>query len=286
MKDHVAEFLHHLEVVKNASEHTLRNYRIDLHDFANFTGVSAPRVNKFIIREYLSHLSIEGKSRRTVLRRLSALRSFFRYLTQKKVMRSDPMQLIDSPKTPGNIPKALSYSEVERLLESPSLETHLGIRDRAMLELFYSSGLRVSELVGLNRDDMSGLQLRVRGKGMRERIVPITKTAAKWIQDYLIHKERDPKDPGAIFLNRWGTRLSPRSVDRLFKGYMRKAGIVGTVTPHTIRHTIATHWLENGMDLKTIQTLLGHKSLKATTIYTKVSTKLKKEVFKKTHPRA
>jgi len=286
MKDHVSEFLHHLEVIKNASEHTLRNYRIDLHDFANFTGVSAPRVNKFIIREYLSHLSIEGKSRRTVLRRLSALRSFFRYLTQKKVMRSDPMQLIDSPKTPGNIPKALSYSEVERLLESPSLETHLGLRDRAMLELFYSSGLRVSELVGLNRDDMSGLQLRVRGKGMRERIVPITKTASQWIQNYLSHKERDPKDPGAIFLNRWGTRLSTRSVDRLFKGYMRKAGIVGTVTPHTIRHTIATHWLENGMDLKTIQTLLGHKSLKATTIYTKVSTKLKKEVFKKTHPRA
>jgi integrase/recombinase XerC len=286
MKDHVAEFLHHLEVVKNASDHTLRNYRIDLHDFAHFSSVKPSRVNKFIIREYISQLTDEGKSRRTVLRRLSAMRSFFRYLVQKKALRTDPMQLIDSPKAPGNIPKALSYPEIERLLESPQTDTLLGLRDRAMLELFYSSGLRVSELTFLNHEDLNGLMIRVRGKNKQERVIPITKTASTWITTYLKHKDRRPQDLSAIFLNRWGSRISTRSVDRLFKVYMRSAGIVGNITPHTIRHTIATHWLENGMDLKTIQSLLGHKTLKATTIYTKVSTTLKKKVYNATHPRA
>jgi len=156
------------------------------------------------------------------------------------------------------------------------------------MELFYSSGLRVSELVGLNRTDFdpSNGMLHIRGKGKKERRIPITKNAAKWIGDYLNHPGRIQKDEAAIFLNKWGTRLTVRSVDRNFESYLLQSGLAATITPHTIRHTIATHWLEKGMDLKTIQLLLGHSSLATTTIYTQVSTKLKKEVYNKAHPSA
>ncbi len=164
------------------------------------------------------------------------------------------------------------------------------------MELFYSSGLRVSELVALNRSDVDAknLLIKLRGKGKKERIVPITKNAAEWIQTYLEHPERyldvdghqAQVDSDAVFLNKLGTRLTLRSVDRGFDKYLKASGIANKITPHTIRHTIATHWLENGMDLKTIQVLLGHSSLATTTIYTQVSTKLKKKVYDKAHPRA
>ena len=164
------------------------------------------------------------------------------------------------------------------------------------MELFYSSGLRVSELVDLNRPDFDpqSLLLKVRGKGKKERIVPITQNASTWLSSYLNHPERHKEidghlpevDPNAIFLNKLGTRLTTRSVDRNFDKYLTISGLAGKVTPHTIRHTIATHWLENGMDLKTIQTLLGHRSLATTTIYTHVNTKLKQKVYQESHPRA
>lgn len=170
------------------------------------------------------------------------------------------------------------------------------MRDRTILELFYSSGLRVSELVALDRTDFdaASLLLKIRGKGKKERIVPITKNAATWISKYLAHSERHivgdkhfPEiDHDAIFLNFLGTRLTTRSVDRNFKEYIKASGLAGKATPHTIRHTIATHWLENGMDLKTIQLILGHSALATTTIYTHVSSTLKKQAHKKAHPRA
>jgi integrase/recombinase XerC len=162
------------------------------------------------------------------------------------------------------------------------------------MELFYSSGLRISELVGLNKPDFDtvNLTLRVKGKGKKERVIPITKNAAAWINSYLNHPERAmdsdrhqaEKNHDAIFLNKWGERLSVRSVDRNFQFFLKQSGLASKATPHTIRHTIATHWLENGMDLKTIQILLGHSSLSTTTIYTQVSTKLKKVVYDKAHP--
>jgi integrase/recombinase XerC len=156
------------------------------------------------------------------------------------------------------------------------------------MELFYSSGLRLSELVALDRKkfDPKNLLLSVYGKGKKVRQTPITASAAKWIVDYLQHPERKEKEPQAIFLNKWGSRLSARSVDRNFAAYLKASGLSDRITPHTIRHTIATHWLEQGMDLKTIQLLLGHSSLATTTIYTHVSPKLKREVYNKTHPRA
>ena len=164
------------------------------------------------------------------------------------------------------------------------------IRDRTIMDILNSSGLRVSELVGLNRldCDITNQTLRLLGKGKKQRIVPITHTAASWILNYLEHPERPriERDSNAVFLGRFGGRLTARSVDRKFAIYLKASGIAGIITPHTIRHTIATHWLENGMDLKTIQALLGHSCLATTMIYTHVSTKLKKDVYDKSHPRA
>ena len=206
------------------------------------------------------------------------------------------MDEIESPRLDKTLPVSLSYDQIQRLFDMPDTGTYLGFRDRCIMELFYSSGLRVSELVLLDRQDFNPaeLLLKLKGKGKKERIVPITDNAAEWISAYLCHPERTldgslhlaQKDSEAIFLNRWGERLSPRSVDRKFDLYLKQSGLAGKVTPHTIRHTIATHWLESGMDLKTIQLLLGHTSLNTTTIYTHVSPKFKREAYDKAHPRA
>jgi len=233
--------------------------------------------------------------RRTLVRRLSSLRSFFKFLCKRGLLEKNPLEEIAGPKLDKKIPCSLTYREIEHLLSQPETQTFLGFRDRCILELFYSSALRISELVSLNREDFDPqhLHLRVRGKGKKERLLPVTKTAGKWLTDYLDHPERQSDgerhcsevDRKAIFLNRWGRRLTVRSVDRTFKAYLLKSGLAGTITPHTIRHTLATHWLEKGMDLKTIQTLLGHSSLATTTIYTQVSMRLKREVYVRSHPR-
>ena len=287
--EEIDQFLEKLRVVKNASEHTLRNYTIDLRAFQeSCKAQKVDQIDKRAIRSYLADLSAKGAAKRTILRRLSTLRSFFNFLVKEKKISSNPMEEIESPKSEKKIPQMITYDVVERLFAQPDITDYLGFRDRCMMELFYSSGLRVSELVGLNREDidLSHLRMKVRGKGKKERIVPITKSAAKWINDYLDHADREEKDKKAIFLNRLGKRLTVRSVDRLFVHYLRLSGLSARITPHTIRHTIATHWLEKGMDLKTIQLLLGHSSLATTTIYTAVSTKLKRDVYDKTHPLA
>lgn len=321
-------FLEYLRAIKNASEHTVRNYAIDLSSFKYFfemqllqlppekisEKISHERpfdknmlseckdnqllhcIERKAIRHYLAFLSEQKVSKCTIVRRLSSLRTFFKFCVNQKWISINPTEEIESPKLDKRIPISLSYEQIQKLFDQPDLSTYIGYRDRCMMELFYSSGLRVSELVGLNRADFDPkeLALRLRGKGKKERIVPITKNAADWIVGYLEHPERHQNLDGhqaqadleAIFLNRNGTRLTTRSVDRKFDKHLMASGLAGKVTPHTIRHTIATHWLENGMDLKTIQMLLGHRSLTTTTIYTQVSTKLKKEVYDKAHPRA
>lgn len=287
----VEGFLKYLETIKNASAHTLRNYALDLQHFDKHAqGISLEQIDKRLLRSYLAMLSDKGSSKRTMLRRLSSLRSFFKYLMREKGVQHNPLEEIESPKLEKKLPASLSYEQVERLFAQPDIKDYLGFRDRCIMELFYSSGLRVSELVNLSRSDFDSVNhsLRIFGKGKKERVVPITKTAAEWLQNYLKHPERAffEKDAKAIFLNRWGERLSVRSVDRKFEAYLLSSGLSSKITPHTIRHTIATHWLEKGMDLKTIQTLLGHSSLGTTTIYTQVSTRLKREVYDKAHPRA
>ncbi|MBS0626159.1 MAG: tyrosine recombinase XerC [Verrucomicrobia bacterium] len=311
-------FLFHLKIVKAVSSHTIRGYALDLNGFLEFAEqelfgksespliraelptlsgkLAIPDISKRLIRRYLSHLYEKKAKNRTVLRRISALRSLYKYAVKEKFIAENPMEEIDSPKREKRLPVSISYAQVEHLFAQPDLTSYLGLRDRAILELFYSSGLRLSELAGLNRRDFDEKKrvLRIFGKGKKQRQTPITQTAAQWILDYLNHPERHQEtkehkaesDAQAIFLNKWGKRLTVRSIDRNFSDYLKASGLSERITPHTIRHTIATHWLENGMDLKTIQMLLGHSSLSTTTIYTHVSPKLKREVYDKTHPRA
>lgn len=282
----VDQFLSHLNLAKGVSEHTLRGYRLDLISFLNFA--KEEPVTKRTVRRYLSYLYENKASTRTVLRRLSSLRSFYRHAIREKWVDENPLEEIDSPKKEKRLPVSINYDQVQHLFNQPDLSSYFGFRDRAIMELFYSSGLRLSEVTGLNRRDFDSknLVLNIFGKGKKQRQAPITQTAADWLIRYLNHPERKEEDRQAIFLNKWGTRLTPRSVDRNFAAYLKASGLSDRVTPHTIRHTIATHWLENGMDLKTIQMLLGHTSLATTTIYTHVSPKLKRSVYDKTHPRA
>lgn len=287
-------FFSYLRLSKGASEHTLRAYAIDLNYFFSFAkeeGVERiDGICKRVIRRYLAHLYDKGASPKTVLRKISSLKSFFRHLIKEKIVLESPLDEIASPKKEKRLPISVSYEEVEHLFKQPDMAVYTGFRDRVIMEVFYSSGLRLSELVGLNRSDFDpkGRLLTIFGKGKKQRQTPITETAAKWLLAYLEHPEReeDVNAKGAIFLNKWGKRLSARSVDRKFAAYLKASGLSERITPHTIRHTIATHWLEKGMDLKTIQLLLGHTSMATTTIYTHVSSKLKREVYDKTHPRA
>ncbi len=321
-------FLEHLNIVKNASEHTVRNYAIDLNTFKSYLEYAwladvkpeelpekisfkdpythrstlfdhqlvLDKIDRKTIRGFLAWLNLNKQNKRTVARRLSSLRSFFKYSQSQGWLQANPTEELDSPKLDRQLPVSLTYEQISHLFDQPDTSTYLGFRDRTIMELFYSSGLRVSEVAGLNRQDFdyANLLVKLRGKGKKERIVPITKNAADWIRSYLEHSERHRNsdihaaevDPKAIFLNKHGTRLTTRSIDRKFDYYLNQSGLAGKVTPHTIRHTIATHWLENGMDLKTIQVLLGHSSLSTTTIYTQVSTKLKKKVYDESHPRA
>jgi integrase/recombinase XerC len=319
-------FLEHLKVIKNASEHTVRNYAIDLNSFKTFiecslfpdipiqqlsqkihhtlpyqhipNSLSIPLeiIDRKVIRNFLASLCASKHNKKSTMRRISSLRTFFKFALEHHLIQINPIEEIESPKSDKHIPLSLTPDQIQHLFEIPDVSTLLGLRDRAMMELFYSSGLRVSELVALNRTDFDAVSLlvKLKGKGKKERIVPITKNAANWILSYLNNPQRHQEteghraqqDPQAIFLNKLGTRLSPRSVDRNFESILKASGLAGKATPHTLRHTIATHWLENGMDLKTIQTMLGHTSLTTTTIYTKVSTRLKKQVYDKSHPRA
>lgn len=314
--------------MKNASEHTIRNYAIDLNALKNHlekellsackaedlpekishTGHYNDRwkgkddilpletITKQHIRSFLANLNSKNQNKKTIVRRLSSLRSFFKYAMAQSLITSNPIEELETPKIEKKIPTSLTYDQVQKLFAQPDTTTLLGLRDRVILELLFSSGLRVSELVGLNRSDFDhpNLLIKLKGKGKKERVVPITKNAAEWIATYLAHPERyldvdghqAQVDANAVFLNKLGTRLTLRSVDRNFDKYFRGSGIAEKATPHTMRHTIATLWLQNGMDLKTIQEILGHQSLATTTIYTQVSPKLKKKVYDKSHPRA
>ena len=301
----IQRFIEHLRVIKNASEHTIRNYAIDLNALKSYLEkendngkeeILLDKIDRKTIRGFLAYLSAQNQSKKTIVRRLSSMRTFFKFAYSQKIIPTNPTEDLESPKIEKKIPVSLSYEQVKRLLEVPQTTEYMGLRDRAIMELFYSSGLRVSELVALNREDFDpkNLLVKLKGKGKKERIIPITKNAAEWIQTYLQNPERHHQmgghmaevDQHAVFLNKWGTRLTTRSVDRNFDKYLTASGLAGKVTPHTIRHTIATHWLENGMDLKTIQVILGHTALSTTTIYTQVSKTLKKKVYDTAHPRA
>lgn len=291
MKKEICDFLQFMSTIKGASPHTIRGYRLDLEAFEKSMGSpELSSIDKRSIRAHLAKMHDKQLARSTLLRHLASLRSFFAYLKKEGKIAENPMEEIERPKLEKNLPKALSYEEVQRLFEQPDCSTVLGLRDRCIMELLYSSALRISELVGLNRGDIDFANgcLRVRGKGKKERIVPFTQTARQWLERYTQDAERleRQEDELAVFLNRFGRRISMRSIDRHFVSYLVASGLSAEITPHTIRHTIATHWLEKGMDLKTIRLLLGHKALTTTTIYTQVSMSLRRAVYNRAHPLA
>jgi integrase/recombinase XerC len=301
----IHQFIHHLSVEKNASPHTCRCYQRDLEGFEDFlkssgmvlspTGeVEIERVDRIAIRKYLSFLHRKNK-KSSIARKISTLRSFFKYLVKEQVVPFNPAKSVSTPKVEKTLPTTLTVDEAFRLMESPKsisekpLEgsKERGLRDRAILELLYSSGLRVSELVGLNSNQLDldlGI-VRVMGKGRKERIVPVGVKAIEATKSYLGERGM-VKGDGPIFVNSLGGRLTARSVGRLIKKYTRHSGIFRKVSPHSLRHTFATHLLDAGADIREIQEMLGHSSLSTTQRYTHVSMGKLMEVYDKAHPRS
>lgn len=305
-----ASFLTDLEERRGASPHTVRSYRSDLADFLGYLDAvsaddtaeaepaappTADSVDIALLRSYLASLHERGLSRVTAARKLAALRSFYRHLGRIGAVERDAARAVRAPKTPRRIPQRLELGEVEELLHAPDPATARGKRDLAILELLYGTGVRVSELVGLDLTDLqrNSRILRVLGKGGKERVVPFGEVAADALGDYLSARgELAAAGSGAaseaVFLNARGGRLTDRSVRTIVRRYLGEAGIAhlaGKATPHTLRHAFATHLLDRGADLRAIQELLGHASLATTQKYTQVSTARLFEVYAKSHPR-
>lgn len=282
-------FLEYLKVERNASSDTVRAYRQDLDDFYKFlAGRTSRRIDLGVLRVYLESLFQRNLSRATIIRRVAALRAFFRFLSREKSLPANPALALRSPKSERNLPDFLEVSQTLSLLGKTLQKgiSRFPLRDRAMLELLYSAGLRVSEMVSLDLkevDFVAGLA-RVRGKGKKERLVPIGKTALTALNDYLSSDER-PGDVSFLFSNRFDSRLTSRSVERILKKYATMCGFSGRITPHTLRHSFATHLLEAGADLRAIQEILGHQNITTTQVYTHLSTKHLKEAYRSFFPR-
>jgi integrase/recombinase XerC len=291
----IHQFIHYLSEEKNASPHTCRAYRKDLEEFDKFLKTSGTylstmgdremeKVDRLAIRRYLSFLHRKNK-KSSIARKISTLRSFFRYLVREQLATSNPAKSVSTPKVEKPLPTTLTVDEAFRLMETPPEKK--GLRDRAILELLYSSGIRVGELVGLNLDQLDldlGI-VKVMGKGRKERIVPVGSKAIEALKAYLEKRGiLDGKDP--LFLNSRGGRLTARSVGRVIKKYTKHSGIFRRVSPHTLRHSFATHLLDAGADIREIQEMLGHASLSTTQRYIHLSPGKLMEVYDKAHPRS
>jgi integrase/recombinase XerC len=295
MDRHIDDFLESLRR-KAASEHTICNYAIDLkhfHDFLQSRHRTLESGDHLLIRDFLNHLYSDRKlSKVSVSRKLACIKTFFRFLTREGRIQTNPAELVSSPRLPKKLPAFLAENEAASIIEMPSGKSFKALRDRAMLELLYASGLRVSELVGLNEDhiDMEQQTVRVLGKGRKERIVPFGKFAAAALGEYLNCKRglRRGDDAGVVpvFVSKRGVRLNPRDIQRLVARLRPYLSTSRRVTPHTLRHSFATHLLERGADLRSIQELLGHESLSTTQKYTHASIQHLKSEYDKAHPKA
>jgi integrase/recombinase XerC len=323
----IHKFLDYLKFERRFSEHTAKCYGADLTQFGEFlqgeteTDTSgselmqpshhegqhatavATQVDLKIdqqllsaqtesVRKYLALLNEKQYSKATIARKLATLRSFYKFLVKRNYLSSNPVVSIRTPKQEKKLPRYLEYEEVKKLLETPPANTWLGARDRAILETLYSTGIRVSELVALNMDDIDflGEVIHIRGKGKKERIAPIGSSALQVIQHYMEYRNKRAQSNGnfdskVLFVNKHGRRLSTRSVRRKMDKYLKMSGLDPDISPHTLRHSFATHMLNNGADLRSVQELLGHQSLSTTQIYTHLTTKKIKEVYDKAHPR-
>ncbi|GMA52458.1 tyrosine recombinase XerD [Alicyclobacillus contaminans] len=295
MDEWIARFIDYLAVERGLSANTLQSYQRDLCAFERYLQRTAQhgliQAKRMEILGYLGHLKAMGRANTTVSRNLASLRSFYHYLLREEVLGTDPTLQIETPKVEKRLPKVLTVDEVERLLDAPDWKTPAGARDKAMLELLYATGIRVSELVSLRVDDvnLSAGFLRCIGKGAKERIIPIGEYAQQTLLHYLQFGRsklcREPES-GALFLNHHGQQMSRQGFWKILKKYADTASIHKHITPHTLRHSFATHLLERGADLRAVQEMLGHADISTTQIYTHVTRARMKEVYMQAHPRA
>ncbi|HOV22023.1 MAG TPA: tyrosine recombinase XerC [Candidatus Ratteibacteria bacterium] len=290
MKRYVKKFLDYLTLQRNYSVNTIKGYKKDISQFINF--IKKNKINSFdeishqLLISYLGHLRSYGYSENTIGRKIASLKSFFKFLTTRKLVKSNPIVLLSSPKKADRLPNFLTLEEVEKILNLPFKNSWQSLRNKAILELLYSTGIRVGELTSLKIEDINFFEevIKVRGKGKKERIVPIGKYALKALIEYI--EKRPNKKERIVFLNKYNKPLTERSVERIIDKYSKKAIINKKVTPHTFRHSFATHLLDRGADLRTVQELLGHERITTTQIYTHLTVERLKEFYNKTHPRA
>lgn len=298
MQPAISRFLRYLLVERNASDLTIKSYREDLTALDEYLTESygripeAAEITSLDLRGYVAALHEAGYAKSSVARRLASLRSFFRFAIREGLADANPAKPLRNPRPERKLPHFLSNEEVAKLLDAPPEDSLLGLRDRAILETTYSAGLRVSELVGMNDGDLDmddGL-VRIRGKGRKERLAPLGSYALRAIHRWLEVRKLSVKEPkGAeapVFVNRFGRRLTTRSIGRMLEKYLKETGLDLRTTPHTLRHSFATHLLDRGADIRSVQELLGHKSLVTTQIYTHVTTAGLRAVYEKAHPRA
>jgi integrase/recombinase XerD len=296
MYDQIEDYLHYLTIERGLSMNTRSSYERELKQYYQFVVNQQienwQQVDRYLILAFLEKLKKENKSTATITRMISSLRRFHQFLRQERYTDHDPMQHIDTPKKAQKLPDTLSLKEVERLIDTPDTRKVLGIRDRAILEVLYATGLRVSELIQLQLSDihLNMALLQTVGKGDKERIVPLGDLAIHWIEVYLsdarpILVKKNPSET-ALFVNNHGKKMTRQGIWKNLKAIVRAAGINKTVTPHTLRHSFATHLLENGADLRTVQELLGHADISTTQIYTHITKKRMTDVYKQYFPRA
>jgi len=291
-------FLEYLEIEKDYSSHTIESYKNDLVAFVHFSakgGINLPqKIDKNVLRSFLAHLFDEGFARKSVARKTASLRSFFKFLKHKQVIESNPTLSLSTPKLEKRLPGFLDESAVMRLLSLPDRSTVNGLRDAAIMEVFYSTGIRLSELVNLNTADIDrqkGL-IKVTGKGRKQRIIPIGEKAVQAVDAYLAGRDAGRtrnatgKEVEAVFLSASGNRIYPQIVGSIVKRYIAQVSELERKSPHVLRHTFATHLLNRGADLKAVKDLLGHESLSTTQLYTHVTTERLKKIYHQSHPKA
>jgi integrase/recombinase XerC len=292
MQKHIFDFIAYLRNERNVSPHTGRGYLSDLEQLADFLGdMPFDRVDHTTLRTFMAHLMKLRVKKSSISRKLSAIRSFYKYLNRQGILTNNPARIVSTPRREKRLPGVLTADDAQRLMEAPGRtpddDQSRGFRDRAVLETLYSTGIRASELIGMNREDIDvhDRLIRIRGKGRKERVVPVGHRALDAINVYLGKKKEVP-EASAVFTGPSGKRLTARTVQRILENYRKKLGLAQKASPHTLRHSFATHLLESGADLRAIQELLGHASLSTTQRYTHLNLDSLMDVYDKSHPRA
>jgi integrase/recombinase XerC len=303
LEEYLSQFLQHLRYERNVSPHTLRNYSSDLEQFFGYLSlinknseIPINEIDRLTIREWMASLHANDKRKTSIARKLASLRTFFQFLVREGVLETNPAKMVATPRIERKLPNHLSMEDAVRFIETPDLNTDLGKRDRAILEFLYATGVRVGELVNLNLKDIDFREklVRVTGKRKKQRILPFHEHSLQTLMHYL-HESRPvflnncplgTRDENVVFLNYQGTRITTRSVGRMIDKYIKQCADIHDISPHSLRHSFATHLLDSGADLRDIQELLGHARLSTTQIYTHVSMEKLIEVYDKAHPKA